>query len=333
MSERLPQHRRLAGLESVLAHLAELVGPGGDAAAARSSGPDKPVLLLTGTARSGSTVTMWWLARSGAFAVPSNLVSRFWRAPVVGALVERLLLDPALDFRGELTVPPDVAVPEPYGTHIGKTRGPGAPHEFWYFWRHFLGFGNPPRLGAEGQQAADVDGFRGHLGAYEEAMGRPVALKAMIASWDLPWLAEVLPTALFVDLNRCPLQTMRSLLSVRERYFGDRSQWYSFRLPHLPGLDDLSPEEQVAVQVRAMRAAIDQGLARVAPDRVLRLDHAELCASPADTWARLRAFVAPHGLTLDAQHPDAAPLRPGRPVTDPVLERAWAQSAVWLAER
>ena len=38
------------------------------------------VVLVVGGPRSGSTVMMQWLASSGVFAYPSNLLSRFYRA-------------------------------------------------------------------------------------------------------------------------------------------------------------------------------------------------------------------------------------------------------------
>jgi len=329
--QRRTEHQRLAGLEAVLGDLADAIGPGGDALAQRTPAPRKPVLLLTGTARSGSTVTMWWLARSGAFAVPSNLMSRFWRAPAVGALVERLLFDPALDFRGELSLPAEASQSAAYHSDIGKTRGPTSPHEFWYFWRHFLGLGNPPTLGESGRRDADAEGFSAHLGALEAAKGKPVALKALIASWELPFIAEVLPTAHFLDLSRDPLQTMRSLLKTRERFYGDRARWYSFLLPEMEGVSELSPEEQVAVQVRMTRAAIDAGLAAIHPDRVLRMDYERLCAEPGATWAVLRDWMASRGLTLPERHPDdAPPLQATTPVTSVRLRDAWEASADWV---
>jgi len=331
MSEhRTRPHRRNDDLEAVLDTLSRALGAGGDALAAEAGSPRWPVVFIAGTARSGSTVLSWWLSRSGGFAVPSNLVSRFWRAPAVGALVERLLTDPALDFRGELSVPPAVSLPAPYAADIGKTRGLSAPHEFWYFWRRTLGFSDPPSLGERGRQEADVDAFVGHLAAYEQVVGKPVATKALIAAWDLDWLAEVLPTAIFIDLRRDPLQTMRSLLRVRERHSGRRDRWYSFRLPDMSGIDAMSPELQVAVQVRRMRAAIDRGLGTLPPERVLSIDHAELCADPTAQWTRLRGWFALHGPpdALPQVHPDASPpFRPSSAVTNPALIDAWQASA------
>jgi len=328
--QRTAPHRKNLDLESVLGALSAAVAPGGDVLAQAAGEPRWPMVFIAGTARSGSTLLSWWLARSGALAVPSNLVSRFWRAPAVGALVEQLLTDPQLDFRGELHVPPQVSLPSPYAADIGKTRGLSAPHEFWYFWRHTLGFSDPASLGHEGRKNADVRAFLGHLAAYEQVVSRPLATKALIAAWDLDWLGEVVPQALFLDLRRDPLQTMQSLLSVRERHSGSRAHWYSFRLPDMTGIEALSPELQVAVQVRRMRAAIDQGLSTLKSDRVLAIDHAELCRDPAKQWGRLREWYGQHG-PLDGfpeHHPDTAPpFRQSVPVTDPVLQHAWDASA------
>ena len=99
---RAPRHRRNGQLEELLQSLSELIAPGGDQRALLSGGPRYPVVFITGVPRSGSTMLLQWLANSGHFRAPTNLVSRFWRAPCVGALVDRMLFESKMDFRGEL---------------------------------------------------------------------------------------------------------------------------------------------------------------------------------------------------------------------------------------
>ncbi len=326
--QRSPEHQRNSRLEALLATLTAAIGPGGDALAQAHSTPKLPVYLICGTPRSGTTMSMAWLARAGTFEVPTNLISRFYRAPAVGAAVHRLLADPSVDHQTELLLPPEILDPAPYTNQLGKTRGPGAPNEFWYFWRYFLGFSDPPALGDLGRARADVAAFCGQLGAWEAVAGRPIALKALIASWDLDWLAAVLPTARFIRLRRDGPATMRSLLGARRRFYGTEEAWYSFRLPG-PLAEGLSPLQQVAAQVRCMDAAIDAGLARVAPERILTLDYDDLCSKPQEAWDQLRAFAARDGVQLPDAHPDQpSPFRVTRREPDPEAEAAWAESAL-----
>ena len=99
---RTREHRRNSDLEQVLGQLNDALAPAGDALAAAHDVPRHPVILVVGCPRSGTTLLMQWLAAAGCFSVPTNLVSRFFRAPAIGALVERVLFDPTLEFRGEL---------------------------------------------------------------------------------------------------------------------------------------------------------------------------------------------------------------------------------------
>src|SRR5262245_47802783 len=65
--------------------------------------PRLPVVFVVGPPRSGTTLAMQWLAATGVFAWPSNLLSRFYEAPYVGALIQQVVTNPSLDFAGELT--------------------------------------------------------------------------------------------------------------------------------------------------------------------------------------------------------------------------------------
>ena len=57
------------------------------------SHPRLPVLFLVGNPRSGSTVFMQFLQSTGAFAVPTNVLSRFYYAPCIGAKIQQLLFN------------------------------------------------------------------------------------------------------------------------------------------------------------------------------------------------------------------------------------------------
>ena len=297
--ERAPAFRRRGHLEEAVSRLARWTTEGADGDAAGRA-PQRPTLLICGTPRTGSTLLLQMLSRSGAFRTPSNFHARFFAAPAVGELSWRLLRDPQLDYRGELRIPDEVADPAPFHSDLGKTTGIDAPSEFWYFWRHYLHIGDPPLLGPEGRAAADGAGFRGHLGLWEEVAGRPLAMKALIAAWELPFLAEVLPTAVFVHLRRDRAATIASILGARRQFYGDEGAWYSFRTPDWQELSRLPAQAQVSAQVDQLRAAIDDGLGRVPAARVLQLDHAMLVRQPTDAWSHLAAWLETHGVELPA---------------------------------
>src|SRR4030095_4024262 len=81
---------------------------------------------------------MQWLANTGVVSYPTNILSRFFGAPVIGAQIQCLLTKPPYNFRNELL---DFNSAIPFESEVGKTRGALSPNEFWYFWRRFLPFG------------------------------------------------------------------------------------------------------------------------------------------------------------------------------------------------
>ena len=46
-----------------------------------------PMLFVMGPMRSGTTLFMQWLANTGLVAYPTNLLSRFYQAPIIGAKI------------------------------------------------------------------------------------------------------------------------------------------------------------------------------------------------------------------------------------------------------
>ncbi|HRX04698.1 MAG TPA: sulfotransferase, partial [Anaerolineae bacterium] len=142
-AERQPEHRRNPRLEALLDEISGLLGPVESEVAARYHMPAYPVVLVMGLPRCGSTLTMQWLAASGRFGYPSNLLSRFYAAPYVGARIQQLLTDPQFSFGDELH---DLASAVGFDSTLGKTRGALAPNEFWYFWRRFIPNVEPRKL-------------------------------------------------------------------------------------------------------------------------------------------------------------------------------------------
>ncbi|HRX50759.1 MAG TPA: sulfotransferase [Candidatus Krumholzibacteria bacterium] len=320
---RRPEHRRNDELEAVLAELARDLEPAARDAVARHATPRLPLVLIVGCPRAGTTLAYQWLAAGGGFAYPSNLTARFPSAPWIGARVERLLADPACA-HGEEMACGDLN-PTPYRSRLGKTRGPAAPHEFWYFWRRHLPAGETHALDAAQLAHVDVPRLRAELAAWEDVRRRPLLLKAMILNWNLPWLAQTLPTAVMLHVRRDDAETARSLLAARRAFSGDESRWYSFRPPAWTRLRGLDPVAQVAGQALHTRLDVEDGLARIPAGRRLTVDYDELCDAPERAYARLRSQLAPLGALL----PDYAgprcfprPVRAPEPSLDDALARA-----------
>lgn len=281
---RRPEWQRNPALEAKLGELNVLLA---ELPRRQRSETLTPILFVVGSPRSGTTLAMQIVAASGAFAYPSNLISRFWNAPHLGQLVQDMIADPKLDFRGELL---DLAPTSPHTNgedQLGKTRGALQPNEFWYFWRRAFRWDAGEIVEGIDPAAAEVANLLADLAAWYTIVGKPIACKGLFANWNIRPLAQLLPRAVFLHLRRDPLATMASLLRVREDFYGDRGRWYSFPLPAAIKVAERDPDEQVAVQVAAHDVLIESQLAALPADRHAVLT-SEALRSSADLELALR---------------------------------------------
>jgi hypothetical protein len=99
---RKKEHQKNEKLEDLLILLNDVLWIAEEKAISKFEQPQFPVLLVVGCPRSGSTLITQWLSNLGVFSYPSNLLSRFFKAPYIGALIQKMLTDPDYAFQDEL---------------------------------------------------------------------------------------------------------------------------------------------------------------------------------------------------------------------------------------
>jgi hypothetical protein len=283
---RAAPFRRNAELERLLRTVNDLLGSVEQVALEHfSDRAAYPVVFLMGPLRSGTTLFMQWLANTGVVAYPTNLLSRFFAAPVIGALVQMLLTDPRYKFRNELF---DLAGSVSFESENGKTTGALAPNEFWYFWRRFLPFKDLDWLPDEDLfRIVDTKALVAELTALTRVFGQPFALKGMILNYNIRFLDAIFSKVLFVQMHRDPVTNVASVLEARSRQFGRETEWYSFKIPEYPQLKDLDPVMQCAGQVHYINRAVTSGLASVKEARKLVVQYEAFCRNPSAVFDQL----------------------------------------------
>lgn len=258
--------------------------------------PRHPMIFVMGPPRCGSTLFMQWLASLGQFAYPTNVLSRFWAAPITGARIQKLLFDPAFDFRDELA---DLKGGTDFVSHHGKTTGALSPNEFWYFWRRFFP-GNDYQSPEVLEETVDTDLLKAELAGTVDVLDKPFATKGMIFNENIPFMARHFPNAIFVWIRRQPEYNIQSLLLARERQYGDMRQWYSFKIRDYDRLKGLPPVESVSGQVASIHSSIEQGLSNLPNEQKLTVDYEDFCRSPASTYASLAEKLSAHRVEMPA---------------------------------
>jgi len=243
-----------------------------------SDDEDYPLIFVMGPLRSGTTLFTQWLAATGIVAYPTNLLSRFYGAPLVGAQVQLMLTDPRYNFRDEII---DFNSKIDFSSENGKTQGALAPNEFWYFWRRFLPFGEVDWLPDEElHRVVDKEGLVAELTGLTKVFRKPFALKSMILNYNIPFLNDIFSKAIFVQIKRDPVANLLSILEARKRQFGDESHWYSFKIPEYESLKDLDSIHQSAGQLTYINRAVEIGMQKVDESRKLEVNYESFCDNP-----------------------------------------------------
>ena len=296
MTERKSNFLRNDNLESLLTEINSRLEKSEEDIAAKFPSPEFPVVLVIGPPRSGTTVMMQWLANLGHFAYPSNLLSRFFGAPYVGGLIQRLIFDPKYNYKDELI---SSQFAPNFHSDLGKTKGPLEPNEFWYFWRRFVDIDQAEKLTANQIANMDKAGFLSGIASLQAVFKKPWAMKGILLQYDLQLLDEMFPKLLLISMDRSTDHNSLSLLKAREKYFGDRGSWFSVRPPGYEQLQHLSPAEQVVGQVEFTKQSIQRETQCIDSNRWLKVDYQDFCQSPKSTFEKIQAKLADQGYLLE----------------------------------
>lgn len=274
-TDRVQDYKKNDDLEFALNYFHELLEPNEVTQIKDIEHQNIPIIFIVGCARSGSTLLLQYLASSGAFGYPTNFLSRFYYAPYIGAKLQDLLIKN--DFKNEIWPKQDGFE---FISTLGKTKGPLAPHEFWYFWKRFFHYGIIQKLSTEELGEIDFSLFLKELNALLFHYQKPFIAKGMICNWNLSFLAKLDNRIKFIFIRRDTEKNALSLLKARVQFFGNENLWYSFKPPGYENLRNSTPLEQVTWQVEKTNSDILDELSEIDKSQYITISYKSLCESP-----------------------------------------------------
>jgi hypothetical protein len=299
---RTEAFRRNPNLEALIENLNNMLHKRVETELNQFDAPRLPLILVIGGPRSGTTLMMQWLAASGCFGYPSNLIARFYKVPYIGALIHEMLINPKYRYKNDFADIQPYTMRSSFKSDLGKTDGLAAPNVFWYFWRRFFDFNDCPYLDENKLESADSLGFVKELAAIESVFEKPFVMKGIIVNWNLDFINRLFGKILFIHVQRDPAFQMASILKARERFRGDRRLWWGFKPPEYGDLTLNTPEEEVAVQIHYTRNAIERSFSRIAEDRSLTVDYEQFCGNPKMIYALIGEKLNSQGYHLTDNH-------------------------------
>jgi len=285
LNSRTQQYARNNHLDELLGELSDLLGPVDKKVSTQFEHPNWPPLFLIGSPRSGTTFVMQLLNATVQFAVPTNLLSRFYYAPHIGAKIQQLLTDKKFDYNNEMG---SFGSKEEFSSNLGKTSGALSLSEFTYFWRRFIPNYDPQYLSPTEENQIDGVGLASGMASIEAVIQKPLAMKAFIIQYNLPKLYEIFNNAVFVQVRRNPLYVMQSIYEARIVFYNTLDIWWSVKPREFGELEHLDIYHQIAGQVYYTELALADGLGQIPVKNQLIVEYEEVCQSPSEFYAKLK---------------------------------------------
>ena len=235
-------------------------------------------VLIVSVPRSGSTYLYQKLAANPRIGYVSNLMARFYEAPLVGAHLQNMLLPNHIQEFGTFK-----------STH-GVTPHIWEPHEFGYFFSRFLNFSGDNHEDFE--EDIFVKGLRDldvALARISLVLQRPVVYKGAIAPFVLNELLSETEVKI-LHLSRQEPEVVNSILRVRKDRLGSEHSWWSIRPNDWRQLSYLSPFDQVTAQYRKVNDAIETAK-KAHSDRFFTVSYEELLRNEAETLRAVYRWV------------------------------------------
>jgi len=263
--------------------------------------PTFPLIYVVGLPRSGTTLLSQLISRYLPVGYINNLIARFWLNPAVGIRLSQAILGQQARERIEFK-----------STH-GVTADPWGPHEFGYFWRHWLRLDEAQTHKLEQGHLDGIDrkGLQKALSGTAAAFAAPVVFKNIICGLQAEFLTQVHSSSLFVYIERDPRAVEASLIRSRNERYGDPAVWWSLKPSTYDEISRIQlPAEQIGRQV--VDGARDFAFELAKPGvHSIRISYEELCADPVKCLNTIADAVTALGypVSLLGQPPVLTPSR------------------------
>ncbi len=233
-----------------------------------SRGTDRPMLLIVGGPRTGSTLIYQCICQQLDVSYLDNLTAAFPRSPLSFARLARRSERP----------------PAHIQNFYGNTRGTSGPNDGFDLWNRWQGE-DRYRVDLE-LMSRSADSMRRFFSAWSDEFAGPFVNKNNRQVSVVPELAEILPSAVFLLIRRDPIMTAQSLLVAREVVQGSRrAAWGALG----EDSDDDGPGalRAVAHQIAAIERHLDRAAEALRSDRVIDVTYEKFCADPAGLLGRV----------------------------------------------
>lgn len=267
-----------------------------------------PIIYIVGVPRSGTTLLSQLMSRHLSVGYINNLTARFWLRPSAGIRLSKILL--GHNYRKFISLT----------STYGVTEGIVGPHEFGYFWRHWLNLDQAPthHLTAEAVDTLDKEGLKHALeNEILAPFEAPVVFKNVICGFHASFLTSIHPSSLFVHIKRDPYSTAASILKARHERHGSYDAWWSLKPSTYRLIEKIGdPAKQVGQQVADCLYEMEIELSKPSV-KFVDVSYEELCVSPKLTLDKIMQAIRQFDFYVDVDSGELPRLTPNNANTLP----------------
>ncbi len=267
-----------------------------------------PILFIIGPPRSGTTLTFQCLTHYLDVIYPSHLAALFPLTPAFGLWLSDLIYGnrPHRAFRSF------------HGFSLGD--GLFGPNEWETLFRKWV----IPKLRWEPPSVSifsDLSYINLIMRYMHRVSDKPAVLKVPLTVLHIDSLAQLLPTSVFLHVERSPLDTARSIYRAKRREGKPEDVMWYVRPPLLQDRKFPTEAHQIAAQIREINRLVAESFSLLDPSRKQRIRYEELCLSPKTEIERIGIWLGPFArVRRGASLPQLTPSW-GAPLADEALDR------------
>jgi len=227
-----------------------------------------PNIYILGLPRSGTTLIYQVIANCVDVYWPTNLMARFWEAPVTGMKLSKILnlYNKKINYKSK----------------FGVTEGVNGPHEFGYFWMKWLCYYNVQMKRKTAEAEIDWNKLKEQLNAIGSEAQRPVVYKNMLLSCHLEHFFKIQNNSLFIYIERQLEDIAISILRARQQRYGSEEIWWSMKTENYHELMKKNFKDQIVAQVKQIDEVLKENVSFLNKNNLMQVRYSDLCVRPQD---------------------------------------------------
>jgi len=245
-----------------------------------------PPVFILGAPRSGTTLLYQLLMSAFTFSYIPNISNTFYMCPITAVRFGRRWCK---NYQSSFT------------STFGHEHGCMAPSEAGNIWNRWFpyekreGYNYTPKDFLSNASRQDIYRFVAHV---ENMFRAPFLTKNVKMSVRIPALHEIFPDALYIHIQRDPVQAATSLLRIRRKL---NKSWWSVLPKDYQKIINKPDAEQVCYQVYYTENDIAEDLTLIDSSRIFKLQYEQLCQTPVEHLDGIYQFFGKNNCITDYQ--------------------------------